>query len=269
MGEDVGGWRSSCCGLGRSAWCAGVGVAGGDLDVAAVRGAPMESDRGPLAALGEESRALSDVLRQVDPEDFGRSTNCPPWNLDELVVHIAMSIHLGDDDEVPAASPLSGVMTAADYYRRPERDTSAYRQSNVERTTDAAGDVLASTTAARWFDEVSRDTVLRLSRLDLGRLVQIPSCGPMKLADWVTTRVMSVAAHGLDVALTLGLEPWTTRTALDVTCPVLIALLGTEPPAQLDWDDRTLLAAGTGRRALTPAERAVLGPLQSRFPLLS
>ena len=180
-----------------------------------------------------------------------------------------MSIHLGEDDELPAAPPLSEVMTAADYYRRPERDTSDYRQSNVERATEAAGDVLAGMTAARWFDEVSRDTVLRLSRLDLGRVVQIPSCGPMKLADWVSTRVMSVAAHGLDVALTLGLQPWTTQTALDVTCPVLIALLDTEPPAQLGWDDCTLLAAGTGRRALTPRERAVLGSLQDRFPLLS
>jgi uncharacterized protein (TIGR03083 family) len=230
----------------------------------------MERDRGPLTALHDESRALSTVLRQVDPGDFDRRTNCPPWNLNELVVHIAMSIHLGDDDELPAATPLSGVMmTAADYYRRPERDTADYRQSNVDQTREAAGDVLAGGTAAHWFDEVSRDTVLRLSRLDLGRLVQIPSCGPMKLADWVSTRVMSVAAHGLDVALTLGLEPWTTRPALDITSSVLISLLGTEPPAQLGWDDRTLLAAGTGRRALTSAERAVLGPLQNRFPLLT
>ena len=229
----------------------------------------MERDRGPLTALHDESRALSAVLRQVDLGDFDRPTNCPPWNLNELVVHIAMSIHLGDDDELPAAVPLSGVLTAADYYRRPERDTSDYRQSNVDRTKEAAGDVLARMTAARWFDEVSRDTVLRLSRLDLGRLVQIPSCRPMKLADWVSTRVMSVAAHGLDVALTLGLEPWTTQPALDISCPVLISLLGTEPPAQLGWDDRTLLAAGTGRRPLTSAERAILGSLQNEFPLLS
>jgi hypothetical protein len=157
-------------------------------------------------------------------------------------------------------------MTAADYYRRAERGTSDYRQSNVERTKHAAGDILAKMTAVRWFDEVSRDTMLRLSHLDLGRLVQIPACGPMKLADWVSTRVMSVAAHGLDAALTLGRESWTTWTALDVTCPVLIALLDTEPPAQLGWDDCTLLAAGTGRRALTPPEHAVLGPLQNRLP---
>src|SRR5215204_3634107 len=118
----------------QASWRSGTRWRGGD---------PMERDRGPLTALHDESRALSAVLRQVDPGDFVRPTNCPPWNLNELVVHIAMSIHLGDDDDLPAAAPLSEVMTAADYYRRPERDTSAYRQSNVERTRKAAGDVLA------------------------------------------------------------------------------------------------------------------------------
>lgn len=178
-----------------------------------------------------------------------------------------MSIHLGDG--FPAAPPHGDGRTAADYYRRPERDTSAYRQSNVDRTRRATSEILARMSTARWFDEVAQDTVMRLSRLDLGRLVQVPGCGPMILADWVRTRVMSVAAHGLDVALTLGLEPWTGRPALQVTRPVLISLLGAELPAPLDWDDRTLLAAGTGRRALTAHDRALLGALQDRFPLLS
>jgi uncharacterized protein (TIGR03083 family) len=229
----------------------------------------VEGDRAPLTALRDESCALSTVLRQVDPADFGRPTNCPPWNLDELVVHIAMSIHLGDDEFPATAPPRSGVLTAADYYRRPERDTSAYRQSNVDRTRKAASEILARTSAAQWFDQVAQEAVMRLSRLDFGRVVQIPGCGPMRLADWVRTRVMSVAAHGLDVVLTLGRQPWTGRPALQVTRPMLISLLGAEPPAPLGWDDQTLLSAGTGRRALTAHERAVLGSLQDRFPLLS
>ena len=75
-----------------------------------------------------------------------------------------------------------------------------------------------------------------------------------------------MAAHGLDVALTLGIEPWTCRPALNVTRPVLVSLLGAEPPARLAWDDRTLPAAGTGRWPLTHHERTVLGSLQHRFP---
>jgi len=226
-------------------------------------------DHDTLTALREESRALSAVLRQADPGEFTRPTNCPPWNLNELVVHIAMSIHLGDRDELAAARPGSTVLTTADYYRRPERDTPQYRQRNVEQTRQTAGTILTTTSAARWFDEISGDTLTRLGRQDLGRVVQIPRCGPMMLADWVVTRVISVAAHGLDVAITLGLPPWTSEPALHATRPVLVSLLGTRPPARLGWDDLTLLQVGTGRRTLTDLERAVLGPLHERFPLLS
>jgi hypothetical protein len=74
-----------------------------------------------LRALTEESRALSAVLLPLDPDAFARSTNCPPWNLKELVVHTATSIRLHGDfpDPQPGARPRS----AADYYRRPKRAT--------------------------------------------------------------------------------------------------------------------------------------------------
>jgi uncharacterized protein (TIGR03083 family) len=226
------------------------------------------SDVDVLAALAEESRALSALLRQLGPPEFDRPTNCPPWNLAELVVHIGMSIST-DSDDPPAAAPDAVPLTAADYYRRPERDTPQYRQGNVDSTRRVAASILPTTPAAQWFDEVSAAAVATLGRHDLGRVVQVPRRGPMRLSDWVSTRVLSVAAHGLDVAITLDRPPWTTPLALATVRPVLVSLLGTEPPAALGWDDRTLLAAGTGRQALTAVERTVLGPTQDRFPLLS
>jgi uncharacterized protein (TIGR03083 family) len=225
--------------------------------------------QGALTALVDENGALSTVLRQLRSEEFDQPTNCPPWSLAELVVHIAMSIRF-DDADLPAAAPLDAPLwTAADYYRRPERDTQPYRQGNVDSTQRVAGPILATTSAAQWFDQVCAATEATLSRRDLGQTVQVSGIGPMVLADYVTTRVMSVAAHGLDVALTLGRPGWTTRAALDEVRPVLVSLLGEPPPAALGWDDQTLLAVGTGRRALTDAERTILGPAQDRFPLLS
>jgi hypothetical protein len=104
---------------------------------------------------------------------------------------------------------------------------------------------------------------------DLDRIVLIEGVGPMRLAGWVATRVMSVAAHGLDLALSLGRPAWTTTVALEVLSPVLVSLLGVPVPAQLGWDAATLLQTGTGRRALTSSERDQLGSLADRFPLLS
>lgn len=219
-----------------------------------------------LVALRQETGALSAVLRPLDPAQFDRPTNCPPWDLRELVVHTAASV--GIRAPFPSAGPQPALSSAADYYRRPERDTRQYRQRNVERTRQLAAEVLAGTSPARWFDEVTQDAVTKLSQDDLSRTVLI-SGRAMRLADWVVTRVVSVAAHGLDVALTLGSQPWTTSSAMTVVRPVLVELMGAEPPASVNWDDHTLLATATGRRALTTTEQMLLGPLRERVPVLS
>ena len=220
-----------------------------------------------MEALVCECRVLVAVVGGLTAEDFARPTNCPPWNLQELVVHIADSITVG---ALPPSAPV-GVLAreAADYYRRPERDTEAYRQGNVDRTCAHARAVLAYTTPGQWLEQSADATVTALSAADLDRVVLIKGVGPMRLADWVRTRVISVAAHGLDVALSLGSPPWTTPAALHAVHPVLVSLLGALPPVPLAWDELALLQTGTGRRPLTSAERRHLGPLAGRFPLLS
>jgi len=161
------------------------------------------------------------------------------------------------------------LFSAADYYRRAERDTAEYRQRNVERTVRLAGSVPAGVSVVEWFGRVAGETVGLLEGDDLGRVVSIPGRGPMRLGDWVATRVVAVAAHGLDVAITLGRESWTTREALAVVRPVFVDLLGGEPVEELGWDDAAFLAVATGRRALSDEEKVVLGERAGRFPLLS
>jgi uncharacterized protein (TIGR03083 family) len=226
----------------------------------------MSSD--VLAALLGESRALSAVLHSLTPGDLGRPTNCPPWDLQELVVHIAASIRVGDAP-FPAAEFGAEVHDAADYYRRPERATSTYRQDNVDGTRRLAQRVLATTSAVEWFDEVLGEAADALGAQPIDRVVDIPRRGAMRLSDWVLTRVVSVAAHGLDVAITLGRDPWTTPEALRTVRPVFVALLGRRPPDALGWDDQTLLAVASGRQAVTDHERDLLGSDARRFPLLS
>ena len=180
---------------------------------------------------------MSAVLLELEADQFQRPTNCPPWDLRELVVHTAASIELGDEFGTP--DPGAPLRSAADYYRRPERATPRYRGQNVAQAQDP------------------------------DRHVQVPAVGAMRLGDWTVTRVISVAAHGVDVALTLERVPWTTSSALAVMRGVFLSLLGAELPPRLAWDDQVLLEAATGRRAPTDQDRMLLGPLQERFPLLS
>jgi len=220
-----------------------------------------------IKALAQETLALSAVLDELTPADLTRPSNCPPWNVQELIVHTADSIAIRSP--LPTAEPPSTLSSAADYYRRPERDTPEYRQRNVDQTQQLARTVLDGASPAQWFSQISRDTLAQLRNDDPNRPVMIRGRNAMRLADWVTTRVISVAAHGLDVAITFGRQPWTTSTALTVIRPVFVDLLGAEPPAALQWDDHRFLATATGRRPLTDHERELLGPQQRRFPVLS
>lgn len=221
-----------------------------------------------LTALTREVQALSAILNKLEPADLRRATNCPPWILEELIVHIGASIRVGDAP-LPRAEPHEEPGSAADYYRRAERHTASYRQDNVDRTVQLTQEVVADKPAIRWFDDTATHTVTALSGWDLDQVVVVPGRGAMRLADWVTTRVIAVAAHGLDVAITLGCEPWTTRAALQAAHPVFVELLGMPLPGTLTWDGNEFLSAATGRRALTAEEADLLGPRASRFPLLS
>jgi hypothetical protein len=66
-------------------------------------------------------------------------TNCPPWDLGELVVHMADSIRL--TRRFVDAEARAVVTSAADYYRRVERDTEEYRRKNVDRAQELVGRV--------------------------------------------------------------------------------------------------------------------------------
>ncbi|MFI9381057.1 maleylpyruvate isomerase N-terminal domain-containing protein [Kutzneria sp. NPDC052558] len=218
-----------------------------------------------VGALKEECGALLGVLGEVT--EFGVLTNCPPWDLGELVVHMGDSVRL--KGRLPHGEERANLVSAADYYRRAERGTVEYRQGNVDRTRELAGEVLARESAVGWFERVAREAVGLFEGDDLGRVVEVRGKGAMRLGDWVATRVIAVAAHGVDVAITLGREPWTTEAALGVVRPVFVELLGEEPSEELGWSDQEFLVVGTGRRELTESEREVLGERGEKFPLLS
>jgi uncharacterized protein (TIGR03083 family) len=223
----------------------------------------MSSHR-TIEAFIAECLALSGVLQSLTPEDLARATNCPPWTLHELVVHIADSITVPD---LGIPRPAEGLPpgSAADYYRRPERRTDQYRGSNVERTRTHAAALPPETTAALFRDAWHR-TSRAFAESDLDQPIEAAGLA-MPLGDYLLTRLMSVAAHGLDVAITLERTPWTTQPALKALRPVLVDLLGEVPP--ITWTDQDLLELGTGRRPLTEIERDALGPLAAQLPLLS
>ncbi len=219
-----------------------------------------------LAALRLEGDAFATAIDAATAQQLSRTSNCPPWTLAELVVHTAGSIHIGDMTESDPGEDLHG---AADYYRRPERDTPEYRDRNVRQTQAVAARILATTSVAECFTDALRRATSTAASIGMDRVVQIPAVGPMLFGEWLRTRVISVAAHGLDVAITMRRSAWTTAAAQQLIRPVLLDLLGDTPPSELEWDDQRFLATATGRSQLTEAEQRSLGRLAEKFPLLS
>jgi uncharacterized protein (TIGR03083 family) len=225
-----------------------------------------------LEAFRDEAVALDAVLAGLDEDDFARPTTCPPWNVKELVVHVADVLPragvLRDASAslVGTAPPALDLSEPADYYRQPGRGTPANRRDIVEKAQVSAAEVADGRSAARLLHETWQSAFAEWSTTDLARLVRLP-VGVMRLGDYAVTRLISHAAHGLDLALSLGLDPWTTPSALAVMRPVYVSLLGGEPPA--GWGDQDFFARATGRIPLTAAERAALDGRADRFPLLS
>lgn len=219
-------------------------------------------------ALGAECDAFASAIARVGSADWQRVTNCPPWSVKELAAHVYGSTMV---DPARLRTPVDGepVVEAADYYRRDERDTVEYRQSNVDVWQRFAA---RFTSGAEIVEACRRDWPPMIDRLrheDPSRLVGMSWGVSMTLDAYLVSRVIGVAAHGVDVAITLDRPRWTTAAALSVVRPALVSLIGVEPPAALGWSDQDLLETGTGRRPLTEPERSGLGAPAERFPLLS
>jgi uncharacterized protein (TIGR03083 family) len=217
-----------------------------------------------VPALDAEFGRVLAVLGELDEEVFARPTNCPPWSLKELVVHIAGTARLPTKWREGTGEPRS----AADYYRRPERASDEYRQANVERVQTAASRYRSGGEAVAEVERTRNQARQRLQGEDLSLVIDT-GVGPMVIRDYVATRVLAVAAHALDVAITLDL-PWaTSERALAVCNPIFCDLLGAVPPSALGWDAMDFFERATGRRSLTADDTRVLGASASHFPLVS
>jgi hypothetical protein len=80
----------------------------------------------------------------------------------------------------------------------------------------------------------------------------------MLLAEFLRTRVLELAVHGLDLAAALDHGPWMTAAAAGVTEDLLLPAAAAGLRAETGWDQVTLIAALTGRRPLTPAETQLI-----------
>ncbi len=214
-------------------------------------------------ALAAESARVAEVVGALPGSSFLLGTRCPPWDVKALLGHMWRDV---DRVTVCLAKPAPDAVDrdAVSYFRGFDPVAAA---PGISKRAEGVAARFA-TALARSFDERWREAVEAARIQDSSRVVR--TIGPsMLFADYLATRVLEMAVHGLDLADALGREPWLTPDGATVTREILVGLIGSEPPAALGWDERTLIETGTGRRALAEGERATLGDRAGVFPLLS
>ena len=218
----------------------------------------------PIDALEEETLRTGDFLAGLSAEDWQRPTRCPPLSVRELAVHTLRGAYRILD--TLAADPREG---------EPEKDAITYwgydvaevGKGVVERAQAESGERapdadISAEWRATWPEALS---AARAAAEDDPLVLAVP--GTIRLREFLKTRCIEVGIHTMDLRHALGLDPDPSPECLEAVGDVLRGLLGADL-RPLGMDDVRFALVGTGRGALTAAERAMLGPLADSFPLL-
>ncbi|MCG5440135.1 maleylpyruvate isomerase N-terminal domain-containing protein [Micromonospora sp. PSH25] len=205
------------------------------------------------AAFSAECARFTEILAELTDDDLNRPTDCPPWNVRDLIAHTRTGAGRLTDMLAVPASPRAEV-NAAGYFGAAKftAEVDADRIADGQREALQVGRAALATE----FDRAWRDTEAAVAATQPDRVVRTRHGDAMRLDEFLRTRVVEVGVHGLDLAAALGRPPWLTPPAAVVIAELLTG--GRPTPAGLSWDRLTLIRKATGRAVLTAAERAAI-----------
>jgi uncharacterized protein (TIGR03083 family) len=220
-----------------------------------------------------DMRALT---ADLSDEEIVHETRCPPWRVAELIGHCeGMLLALVGESARAVDGPPQ--IDRYDVYRRPEPGELPVAgnpgESDDRVVFDRVVDRAVHYTSGRRPAQVQMsfmfiiDGVIRtLPEIPADRVVIRPAAHPpMTHRELVASRLVEFGMHISDIAAAVGRSDRIPPGAAAVVTNIIDELLGETPPAALGWAPTDYILAATGRRALTPTEREVLGPLADRF----
>ena len=172
-------------------------------------------------AFREEAATLSAVLVSVSETEYDRPTRCTPWTVRALLAHIGMG---ADRILTMLAEPEPSTVDtdAAGYYRPDKRFSPAANSERVDGAVAAAARAGSGAALARRFEETWRAVFDAALRQPDDRIVRTRHGDAMLLSEFMVTRVVELAVHGLDLADALDRPPWTHAASLDVLVRLLL-----------------------------------------------
>ncbi|MEU0967023.1 maleylpyruvate isomerase N-terminal domain-containing protein [Streptomyces sp. NPDC005917] len=206
--------------------------------------------------------ALRTAVADLPDEDLSRPSGCTGWLVRDLVCHLVID---AQDVLITLATPAEA---------EPTRNAVTYWEiAGAPPTGDDPLDALTVRLAAAYqepwllkfhLDDVGsaagRAAQLADKTVRVGTRDQV-----LTVADYLTAYVLEWTLHHLDLVAHLPSAPQPPAETLAASRAMLEEIAGAAFPASLSDTDALLI--GTGRRAPTDAERAVLGEPGARLPL--
>ena len=217
-----------------------------------------------LDGFAGECEALGRGLEGVAETDWERPTRCDPWTVRELVGHVCVVLGWLPG-MLDAEAPRQPEVSPAEYYRPDHRFDAATNATRIDLGRRRVEEVPAGALAAE-FTKVWSDVETCCRPEPDDRVVRTRHGDAMLLSDFLVTRVVEVAVHGLDLADALAIEPWLTPAAGDVVLGLLLGgVAGAARVNELGWSQARALRKTTGREALTAEEPERLDQLGIRW----
>jgi hypothetical protein len=152
-----------------------------------------------------ECEALGRGLGEIAEPHWNRPTRCEPWSVRELLGHVCVVLGWVPG-MLTAEAPEQAEISAAEYYRPDHRFDAATNASRIGLGRERVGDVPVGSLAVE-FASVWRGVEARCRREPTDRVVRTRHGDAMLLTDFLLTRIVEVAVHGLDLADALEHEP--------------------------------------------------------------
>ncbi|MFB9877597.1 maleylpyruvate isomerase N-terminal domain-containing protein [Planobispora siamensis] len=206
--------------------------------------------------------ALRTAVAEIPDEDFERPSGCSGWLVRDVVCHLVIG----------AQDVLITLVTPAE--TEPTVDAVTYWKLVEAPAGGDPLDALIPRLAAAYgeprllrfhFDDVGsaagRAAELADPALRVGTRGEV-----LTVADYLSAYVLEWTLHHLDLIAHLPSAAEPPAETLAAARASLGKIAGTPFPAS--FSDRDALLVGTGRRAPTGAEKAALGDLAARLPLV-
>ncbi|MFC3689892.1 maleylpyruvate isomerase N-terminal domain-containing protein [Aquipuribacter hungaricus] len=206
---------------------------------------------------------LSGLLLALDDDEAAQPTGCAGWAVLDLAQHLVADVRRG---LVALATPADPPATsdAVGYWRSWQQ--SAEEAADDRWRTRAAASLAGGVGVLAATYRETTDAVLVLAgRVSPGALVRTQG-HVLRVDALLSTLVVEACVHHLDLVERID-RPGPRRGPLGEVRRVVTELAG--QPLPEDWDDATAARRGTGREALTPADRLALGTVVDRFPVFA